>query len=183
MTLAIPLETLNSFVMPTVRQGAIVRFYPSGRRTARQAEVATVLRVSDRSVVLRIESNVRMDTVRHVDDPKLNLNRDQRETGAWDFTEEHYERAAWFEQVDKRLKSLESKAVSKVINKAREESPASSYHTLRRKAKQLGVVFSGNPRKEWLVEKIEELSDGRASTGGDSQDVVGKDRDSEKPQA
>lgn len=179
MSQANPLE-LSSYKMPAVKAGMIVRWFPSGTRTARNPDIAQVKKVSERSVVLVLSYGQQIDTVRHVDDPKLTLNADQRETGAWDYTEEHYQRAAWESHVDKKIEFLE-RALRDGKPKKSAGKGISGYHDLRKRAQAAGVKFSGNPPKAWLEEQLGEMSDeAGASTGSSLPDMAEQDRAGEE---
>lgn len=143
------------FDMPVPHVGATIRWYPSGLVDARPPGIGQVLRVFHRSLSIQLPSGVRMDAVRHINDPKLQLNVDQRECGAWDFVAEVYERAAWEKKIEDRLKALEGEDS--------EEKPIAKYHELRQEAIDLGVEFTGNPKADWLREKIKELTDGSST--------------------
>src|SRR5688572_8889207 len=77
---------IDAFEMPRPCMGQCVAWYPSGTRL--NSEIAFITRVSKKNVELQRASGTYMTAVRHIDDPKLQLNEDQRESGAWDFTEQ-----------------------------------------------------------------------------------------------
>lgn len=88
-TIEAPVEAvdpIHAFQMPKPCMGQPVTWWPAGTRDL-PGETAFVIRVGRRNIILRTASGVCMETVRHIDDPKLKLNSDQRESGAWDFTE------------------------------------------------------------------------------------------------
>lgn len=78
---------LESFKMPRPKTGAQLLFYPHASPTE-DPEIAFALKVSHRSVLVQTASGATIDTVRHITDPKLQLNESQRESGAWDFPED-----------------------------------------------------------------------------------------------
>lgn len=168
MSSAVSLERMTSYKMPAITAGTIVRYFPSGTRTARRPDIAQVKTVSERSVVLVLTWGQQIDTVRHVDDPKLTLNADQRENGAWDYTDEHYQRAAWEQSVEKRLSELESGIPEKTKPASKPSGGISKYQELRKRAKSAGVKFSGNPTKEWLETQLKEVSDAEGTSTGDA---------------
>jgi hypothetical protein len=80
-------ELVKAFTMPKACRGQAVTWYPSGAKSS-AAETAFVLEVGKRNVVLQRASGLAIASVRHIDDPKLQLSAEQRESGAWDFTDE-----------------------------------------------------------------------------------------------
>ena len=64
-----------------------------------------VLEAGHRNIVVQRISGVCMETVYHVNDPKVAVSKDIRDQGAWDFTEEYYQRA---KDVD-RMAALEAR--------------------------------------------------------------------------
>lgn len=78
-------EDISNFTMPRPSRGQCIAWYPNGTRG--DSETAFVLSVGKRNIVLRTATGIPMETVRHIDDPKLQLNAEQRASGAWDFTE------------------------------------------------------------------------------------------------
>ncbi len=78
-------KEIAEFVMPRPNLGQAVTWFPSGTRT--NGEMAYVLTIGRRNLVVQRASGIAMDSVRHVDDPKLSLSVEQRASGAWDFTE------------------------------------------------------------------------------------------------
>lgn len=79
-------QEIAAFVMPRPDRGQAVTWYASGTRDG-VGEVAFVLEVGRRNLVVARASGLAMESVRHIDDPKLKLSVEQRESGAWDFTE------------------------------------------------------------------------------------------------
>ena len=87
-------EQPKPFKMETPFFGQMVLFYPDGAKTARKPVVAHVYSASrsGQSVQLQKVGSTEVNySVRHVDDPRLRESEDQRQEGAWDFLEEHYE--------------------------------------------------------------------------------------------
>lgn len=80
-------ESVDSFVMPRPMRGQSVLFFRNGQKGG-EAEVGFVLKVAKRNIVINLASGLAYDTVRHVDDPKLQISVEQRSGGAWDFTED-----------------------------------------------------------------------------------------------
>ena len=80
-------ENVDAFTMPVPMRGQSVLWYRSGLKGG-HAEVGFVLKVGTRNIVLNLASGLAQDTVRHIDDPKLQLSVEQRGSGAWDFTDD-----------------------------------------------------------------------------------------------
>jgi hypothetical protein len=79
-------EEVAAFVMTKPCRGQCVTWYSAGTRDC-TGEMAFILEIGKRNVVLQRASGLAMESVRHIDDPKLKLSVDQRESGAWDFTD------------------------------------------------------------------------------------------------
>jgi hypothetical protein len=80
-------EQIDSFKMPVPPRGQSILWYPSGLKSSK-AEIGFVLRVGARNIVINLASGLARESVRHVDDPKLQTSVEQREGGAWDFTDD-----------------------------------------------------------------------------------------------
>jgi hypothetical protein len=118
-----------------------------------------MVQCGSRTSTISLVTGRRVDAVRHVSDPKLSLNADQREQGAWDFTDEHYENKMFQVQMERRVKALE-KQIAALITKqpqakgrknakgASRDNPAArealaKYHALKKEAQELGIDVSG----------------------------------------
>ena len=99
-------EAIQNFVMPTIKQGMPVRWYPHGEIDGRTPEIGFAVKVGGRSIVLRTASGIQRDTVRHIDDPKLKLSVQQRENGAWDYTEDHLAQQELLTELQTQIDSL-----------------------------------------------------------------------------
>lgn len=153
-------EQIMNFQMPRVRHGELVAWYPTGTRS-QAPEVAQVFRVSGRNVHLVTATKGVKEAVRHIDDPKLKLNSDQREMGAWDFTEAAKENAQRLEELEDEVR-LMRRQISTLIaaQQKKQASPKKAggglrkYQSLRNRALELGIEFEGNPPTTWLEEQI-----------------------------
>lgn len=106
----LPPEALTAFEMPRPMCGQQVLFYQHASPTE-QPLIGFVLRVSRNSIELEARG-MAYATVRHVSDPKLNLNDHQKMNGAWDFTELDREVPKMRQQIadlQKRVAALEEK--------------------------------------------------------------------------
>lgn len=82
-----PTEPIVEYTMPRPCRGQAVTWYAHGTANG-PGETGFVMEIGKRNIVLHRASGVCMDGVRHIDDPKLKLSAEQRESGAWDFTDE-----------------------------------------------------------------------------------------------
>jgi len=101
-------EQILSFQMPKVEVGTALAFYPAGRPNA-HSTVGFLVRISrtGRNVMLKTVDGLVYDAVRHVEDPKLEINSDHRENGAWDFTDEHKRLEKNRQELVERIERLE----------------------------------------------------------------------------
>jgi len=112
-------EAINSFQMPPVRQGMMVRWYQYGEKATGSTTIGFVVRVTNRAIEMRTAEGLFRQTVRHIDDPKLTLNITQRESGAWDYTEEHLFQIALLDELQAKIKSLETTVAALTATAAR----------------------------------------------------------------
>lgn len=102
-------KEVNEFKMPEIQQGAPIRWFRYG--TARDTSIlGFVQKVKARSVTVWTTEGLRYNNVRHISDPKLRLNREQREDGAWDFTDGYMTT----EEVNRLLKLVKKLEPSRV---------------------------------------------------------------------
>lgn len=84
-------DEIENWAMPTVSLGQSVIFYPDGtpiKRSGRPLALGFVTQKGRRSVTIRMPDGTAKMGVRHVGDPKLQMGTgDQRENGAWDYTD------------------------------------------------------------------------------------------------
>ena len=141
-------QRIQNFQMPQCTIGVPVLWFPSGRPSRQKAQVAYMIHCGGRTVTLQLATGRRLDAVRHIDDPKLQLNADQREQGAWDFTDEHKAGAAFRQEARARLDAIEAQ----LDIKDRPSQPGMSeqhkremadrmrhYQALKKKALGLGI--------------------------------------------
>ena len=113
--------------------------------------------------MLRAAGGGYYESVRHIDDPKLKINSDHRENGAWDFTEYHKETKLAAATLDERLSRIEDvmgvgKPIEEKVEKETTKPQEVKYKSLRDQALELGIEFKGNPKRQWLEEKVAALS-------------------------
>ena len=154
----------ENFEMPEVVIGTPVTFYATGMVEGTEPRIGFVVRMSrsGRNLVLRAAGGGYYESVRHIDDPKLKINSDHRENGAWDFTEYHKDTKLAAAELAERLNRIEEvMVIGKVeekVDKTSTEPKEVSYKSLRDQALELGIEFKGNPKRQWLEEKVAVLS-------------------------
>ena len=165
-------EEILLFEMPGIDLGTPVEYFPNAVRNSGEPRLGFVVRVSrtGRNVVIRTSDGGWFDAVRHIDDPKLQLNQDMRENGAWDRTEYDKELNKRLESIDKRIADMQSSVdfVSKRLTGKAATPPVAEktpYHDLREKAIDLGIVFKGNPKRGWLEDAVREASEQETVNG------------------
>mgnify|MGYP005820705815 FL=1 len=148
-------EELHNFVMPEVVVGTPVTYYPTGMLEGSDVRVGFIIRISrsGRNVVVRTADGGHFESVRHIDDPKLKLNADHREAGAWDFTAFHKAELIERQEIVSRLDRLEGR---KSASPPAPETIEEPYSNLRARAIELGIEFKGNPKRQWLEIKVAE---------------------------
>jgi len=153
-----PTETPQPFTQdqlnyrqPRCTVGTAVLWYRNGLRDRTVVEVGYMLQCGERTSVISTSGGRRVDAVRYIDDPKLMLSPEQRENGAWDFTDDFRDRIEtkqvlkkWIDDVERRLDKLEEGltiGASKAKGKKAGKAPAhlERYRQLRAKAAQLGM--------------------------------------------
>jgi hypothetical protein len=87
------------FTMPKPARGQPILWFPDANRHA-IPEVGFVREIGHSSLVIYV-GGVPLDSVRHIDDPRLKQNAHQRENGAWDFPESERDMITLRERVDK----------------------------------------------------------------------------------
>lgn len=99
------------FVMPVVRAGQSVLWYPKGEKLPGNKyppEIAFVLKSGQKVVRVRTASGYVHDSVPHIADPRLTLNEDIRASGAWDHIEEDKQLRADILSLQTRVTALEA---------------------------------------------------------------------------
>lgn len=160
-------EEIRTFVMPYVQVGESVMWYPSGFKSDRNGQIAWVFRTSGRNVHLATASMGIREAVRHVNDPKLKLNSDQREMGAWDFTDYAKKHRDEVKSLQDQVSELRRQVTALVTGShpatpqkpprkktERKRNGFEVYRELKQKAIDLGVEVTGRPKIDWLQEQI-----------------------------
>jgi hypothetical protein len=156
---------MQNYVPPRANQGMQILWYKRGILDRTAVEVAYMLQLGARTAVIVTASGRRLDAVRHIEDPKLMLSADQRENGAWDFTEDFKEAIVFRKAVNDRFCAIEKALQNANIkvqstdpnNQGSKAKPGSNkmapglarYHENIKRAKDLGLLVKvGMPRDE-----------------------------------
>lgn len=117
-----PSQLAAEFVMPEVQLGTAVFYYPNHITT--HPHLAWIIRIgrTGKNLVLRTAERMVHDSVKHVDDPRLDWNVDHREAGSWDFTDEWKRIEKERELTNARLNALEHQATKKVTPQKKTKS-------------------------------------------------------------
>lgn len=114
VAMAVPTKAeIDSFVAPDILIGSKVLYYPHAILNSRTPSMGTVIWKGQNGRIITIQEvdfygrTLIREAVRHVDDPKLRLNEDQREFGAWDFTPFDKADRDWKRQIEKHLKAID----------------------------------------------------------------------------
>jgi hypothetical protein len=100
-------KDIDTFVMPRLLSGQTIRWWGDGT-THRPPTIAIVVAVGRRSIQLRTASGMVKNEARHIDDPKIRMNEEQRRDGAWDYTDEYLENQRIMGSILNRLDALET---------------------------------------------------------------------------
>lgn len=140
-------QRIQDYSMPQVPVGTPVIWYRYGRARRQDAMIGYMIHCGARNATIFLANGRRMDAVRHVDDPKLDLNVDQREQGAWDFTQEYKDFKEFRNEVNKRLLEMEN-AIAGLQSPDKQKKASSSnnkgqglsrYRELKAKCQELGI--------------------------------------------
>lgn len=108
-------ELVADYTMPEVRRGKVVEYFKFGSLNP-VPETATVETVVADQISVRTRHGIFYDSVRHKDDPRLELNPEWKKAGTWDFSpEDKLQRGetaalkARVAQLESRIKALEGK--------------------------------------------------------------------------
>lgn len=103
-------DEIENWAMPAVSLGQSVIFYPDGtpiKRSGRPLALGWVTQKGRRSLTIRMPDGTAKMGVRHVNDPKLQMGSgDQRENGAWDYTD--YDRSQVIQKLQDDVAKLRS---------------------------------------------------------------------------
>lgn len=109
---------IDAFVAPKVLVGQPVVYYPMANVNSRKPSMGTAIWTGQNNRIINIlevdhygRTLVR-EAVRHVSDPKLKLNDDQREFGAWDYTPFYKHECEIRDDIEERIASLEQAVIN-----------------------------------------------------------------------
>lgn len=139
----------ESYAMPQATAGLPIVWYPMGMYDRTNRMVAYMVHCGNRTAVIQTSTGQRRDAVRHLSDPKLKLSDDQRENGAWDFTEEYVRGREMEKTLLERLQRLDERhnvLIAKIIQM--EDQMASKPRTTNESPRA-----QGRPRKTDQTEK------------------------------
>lgn len=98
-------DSVTEYQMPTIPNGSVVAYFPTGLQSGPK-DVGFVYRVNQKNVYLYSATKGVRTAVPHVSDPRLKLNPEQREAGAWDFTDADKARAREIEDMRTEIEEL-----------------------------------------------------------------------------
>lgn len=146
---------IAEFEMPKAAVGSPVLWYRTGRKNC-DPMIAYMLHCGGRTCQLFLADGRRQDSVRHADDPKLNLSVEQRESGAWDFTYSEKDLVRYKQEMEERVRALEEE-----VQRLKSSSPK-SFKSSENKKKP--APSRGNPNN---LKEYRELQDKAESLGID----------------
>lgn len=97
---------IDEFKQPAVDAGTQVLFWPTGYRDRSRQTTGIIERNNGRNCVIRVGATLH-HAAPHVNDPRLTLNNDTREDGAWDFTTDYLQRQENARLVERATRCLE----------------------------------------------------------------------------
>ena len=100
----------EKWTMPKVCMGQIIVFYPRSTINERNATMAHVMRVHERSIEVAFRGQGYSEVL-HKDDDRFITNPDLRMDvdGVWDFTQERNTLDSRLDDIESRIKNLEGK--------------------------------------------------------------------------
>lgn len=159
-------------VQPKPTLGMIVRFYPQASMDETRVEIGAVTKIGQSTISICVfGTNSMRSSVKHKDDPRLKRSADQRQYGAWDFTDEWYEKMSADEYALEMLAQLDDQITS--LRKALDlpqiaggtpqasanRIKAENFGRLRRRASELevpNVVFLSSSQLQEAIQDAED---------------------------
>ncbi len=109
---------IDSFVAPEVLVGQDVLYYPMANVNSRKPSMGKIIWTGQNQRIVNIlevdaygRTLVR-ECVRYITDPKLKLNEDQREFGAWDYTPFYKRECEIRDDIEERIASVEQALIN-----------------------------------------------------------------------
>ena len=109
------MNEIENWVMPKPSRGQQVLWFPHASKHE-EPEIAFIKEFGKRSVVINV-NGVAWDGVRHINDPKLELNEFQRQNGAWAFVDADNGNA----DLIQRIETLEKQVTVLMARSAKKE--------------------------------------------------------------
>lgn len=111
-------QIASEFVMPEPEIGTPVFFYSFHNKQHPKLGFVTKLGRTGKNIqVVTFDRHVH-DSVKHVDDPRLDWNNDHRESGSWDYTDEWKRLEAERENMKAQIAALEHTATKTVVKRS-----------------------------------------------------------------
>lgn len=150
-------DELSDFQMPLPHVGQTVLWYPLGRVDPRHVRAAIVTAVRNGSVSVWQVGAYARDGVKHVSDPRLRMNQEQRADGAWDFTPADIRMSRFLDQLE-RMESSQQNLDAVTRDSPNRGAAMSQLWTLRRKCQEMGhagwQTLSKTDAEEFLAERV-----------------------------
>lgn len=156
----------DEFVMPQPPVGQPVTWFRYGDGNRRHSELGFIYHVGARNCGLMTVSGRRLDAVRHADDPKLRLNADQRENGAWDYTPYHKQLEARLSRLerclpqhsDKKAPAAKAETATRRGRPPKRKMPEGmrAFLALKKEASELGLEIPAGMKKPELEAALAE---------------------------
>ncbi len=117
-----PAELAHEFVMPDIELGSPVMFHHAHDTTNPQLGFVVRIGRTGKNVVIRTSDRHVHESVKHVDDPRLDWNIDHRESGSWDYTPEWKRLEKERHDLETRVAALEHTATKTVSRRKKSEN-------------------------------------------------------------
>lgn len=112
-------EEIQTFKAPRAHFGQTVAYFVDGiKNSSRKPELGFMYRPGERVSHIFVPTGAGggmvREAVRHIDDPKLRMNDDQRSEGGWDFTEYDKGLVARDAYIEKRFRAIEGALINPI---------------------------------------------------------------------
>lgn len=150
-------EELSEFQMPMPHVGQTVLWYPLGRVDQRHVRAAIVTAVRNGSVSVWQVGAYARDGVKHITDPRLRMNSEQRADGAWDFTPADIRLSRFLDHLE-RLETSQQAQDAGTRDSPQRGTAMNALWNLRRKCQELGhtgwQTLSKQDAEDFLSERV-----------------------------
>lgn len=115
-------QLAHDFVMPDIELGTPVMFHRA--HDVQNPQLGFVVRIgrTGKNIVIRTSDRHVHETVKHVDDPRLDWSVDHREFGSWDYTPEWKRLEKERHDLEARVSALEHTATKTVSRRKKPQS-------------------------------------------------------------